>query len=180
MENKELTEEMLNKPNNFGDTVTYTTKMLVSKTLDYDIVLDSGVKLQRDFVWSLEQKQSFIMSMIKGIEIPNIYVYDYSDIDDNQTIKIIDGKQRISTLIDYYNGKFPVVVDGVEYYFDNLHKWLRSRVANRPIKTVIFYGYYDDKISDNDLIDIFTYVNFTGTPQEKSHLDNLLKHRNND
>lgn len=35
---------------------------------------------------------------------------------------------------------------------------------------------YDDPVTDDEMIIIFNFYNFTGTPQEESHRNKLLMH----
>ena len=174
---KELTEDLLNKPSSLDKTnqVTFDVRMFNGRNMDFDVVLKNGLKLQRDLVWTDLQKEQFIISILKGISIPNLYIYRFEDKEGNQTYKVIDGKQRITTLLDFYHGKFSINVLGENYFYEDLHKWLKSRIYTKPLQTVVFYGYYDDEISDKELVDIFNYVNFSGTPQDESHIQNLYK-----
>jgi len=49
-------------------TVFYSMRMLKKYTLDFDVYLPSiGKNLQRPFVWTLEQKQALILSVLKGM-----------------------------------------------------------------------------------------------------------------
>src|SRR6478735_323809 len=66
-------------------------------TIDFDVYLPSKkMNLQRDFVWTLEQKQSLILSFFKGIKIPKLSIIQYQDDSNSNNIvtilKIIDGK----------------------------------------------------------------------------------------
>jgi hypothetical protein len=90
-----------------------------SRKIDMDVYLPTyGKNLQRDLVWTLEQKQAFIIRILRGKIIPDISVIDYRD--KEKPLEIIDGKQRISTIISFYNNEFPIVVEGEEYYYKHL------------------------------------------------------------
>ena len=54
-------------------------------------------EFQRHFRWSLEQKSRFIESVLLGIPIPPIFVGQ----DENGKWELIDGLQRISTLLNF-------------------------------------------------------------------------------
>jgi hypothetical protein len=63
-------------------------------------------------VWSIEKKQLFIDSLLNGFDIPKLYFnempegspYDYA---------VIDGKQRVSTILSFLNDEFPMASDFV-------------------------------------------------------------------
>jgi hypothetical protein len=71
--------------------------------------LDLKAKFQREQVWSTYQKQCLMDSIITNIPIPTIYLWDVKTDDTN--LQIIDGKQRITTILDYFNNKFPMWSD---------------------------------------------------------------------
>src|SRR6478609_5935406 len=74
---------------------------------DFDVFLPSKNKnLQRPLVWSLLQKQELILSILKGVILPPITVLQYKDKrnNDKSIYKVIDGKQRICTIISFIEG----------------------------------------------------------------------------
>lgn len=78
--------------------------------IDWDVKLSNGKALQRDFCWTKEQKNELIISLLKKIKIP---VFTFIIGGENDSIlRVVDGKQRLSTLLDFYNGKFPVCFEG--------------------------------------------------------------------
>ena len=59
-------------------------------------------KYQRKYIWSQEQVENLAISLIRGLPIPPIYVYTNKD---NQR-EILDGQQRMLSLLLYYKGKY--------------------------------------------------------------------------
>ena len=153
----------------------------VKDRVDYDVYLPSiGKNLQRDFVWTLYQKQQFILSILKGINIPDIAVIEefQQSINTNTTIQIIDGKQRISTFFSFVNNEFPVVIFDSEYLYNELDPKTKNMIDRfRFVGTV----YYSDKgdsryfIQDKIKIKWFELLNFSGTPQDETHVNELKK-----
>lgn len=143
--------------------------------LDFDVFLPKyGVNLQRDFVWTLDQKRELIISVLKDVPIGEFTVIRHEGPGKEVTLQIIDGKQRLSALIEFIKGEFSILVDGVEYKYNDLPKevsWEISRYS--PIGTM-YFSYFDEEISDDDKIAIFNHVNFAGTPQDKEHQELLL------
>ena len=68
---------------------------------------------------------------------------------------------------------FPITVDDEDYLFSELPKDIKFMIEHYSPTAQIAYSYYDDKISDDDLIKWFNLLNFAGTEQEKSHKDKL-------
>lgn len=89
-------------------TVTSNTVQLI-----YGMYIKDNLKInrryQRKLVWSIEEKQAFIDSLIKGYPIPLImvskiqnkyYAEDY--------FEVLDGLQRLNAITSFMEGDFPV------------------------------------------------------------------------
>lgn len=142
--------------------------------LDFDVWLPSkGMYLQRGLVWTLEQKQEFIISMLKGIKVPAICAVQIKD-GDVQEFQIIDGKQRLTTAIGFAKGEFPIIWEGQQYYFADLERAAQSEISgDHYFKWDIAYHYPDSPVTDEQKIEWFEQINFTGTPQDVEHLNKL-------
>jgi len=143
--------------------------------LDFDVYLPSKkMNLQRPLVWTLQQKQELIYSILKEIYIPPITAVQHTE-DDNKKIrilKIIDGKQRLTTVIAFYRGEFSIEHDGKQYHFDDLANQAKRLVEN-CFRFDVGYSYYDNPVTDEQLVSWFQMINFAGTPQDKEHMDKL-------
>lgn len=82
-------------------------------------------------VWKQKQKQLLIDSIINGFDIPKFYFHILNDNDINKSKKryaIIDGKQRLSSIIEFINGEYKLANDFI--YFDDASIELRSLTFN--------------------------------------------------
>ena len=71
-------------------------------------------------IWSLEKKQLLIDSLINRYDIPKLYLHKYSREETRKTGKmyaIIDGRQRLETIVRYIEDGFPLGED-FEYLED--------------------------------------------------------------
>jgi hypothetical protein len=72
-------------------------------------------------VWNLEQKQLLIDTIINRFDVPKVYLHRYTrsqEIDGKlYEYSIIDGKQRLTTIWDFIEGKFSLAAD-FEYFAD--------------------------------------------------------------
>ena len=61
-------------------------------------------------VWSIEKKHLFIDSLLNGFDVPKIY---FNELGNNSPRRwaVIDGKQRISTIIGFMDNAFPLAED---------------------------------------------------------------------
>ncbi|MCJ7637786.1 MAG: DUF262 domain-containing protein [Nitrososphaeraceae archaeon] len=58
---------------------------------------------QRNYVWDIKRASKLIESIIIGIPIPQIFLYEES----KNTFLVIDGQQRLMTIYYFINGRFP-------------------------------------------------------------------------
>lgn len=73
--------------------------------LDGTIVMPD---FQRKYVWSKKQVVELIVSFLLNIPIPTLYAYsEYDENEYKEKIYIIDGQQRLTSLLFYYYSIFP-------------------------------------------------------------------------
>lgn len=130
---------------------------------------------QRGFVWTLEQKQLLLESIYQGIECGRILVrkrkWNWLEtmVKKGETevafMDIVDGKQRLHAIIGFMKNKFP---DSCGYYYDDF-----SELAKRKLVSHQLFGYAEagENFSDQDTIEQFLRLNFTGVPQSKEHIE---------
>lgn len=130
---------------------------------------------QRDYVWSLEQKQCLIDSIYNNIEIGKFVVrarsYDWVEKQWETTKEIVgykeivDGKQRLNALITFISGQF---ADSYGNYFSDLS----TRAQNKFMNYMNFaFCELEETATDNDVIDTFLAINHLGAPQSKEHIE---------
>lgn len=134
---------------------------------------------QRDFVWTKEQKQLYIKNLFEGNASIKPTFVEYSETQEDGTRKrvaeVLDGKQRIKALIDFYNNEFDV--EGLYYkdlhhrdqfFFERLNV-VYTRIMNRE-------GRKDLKLETK--IQLFLEINMLGTRMSDEDLkkaQSLLK-----
>ena len=65
---------------------------------------------QRNYVWSTKSRSLLIESFIMNVPIPPIFLYER----DYSFYEILDGKQRISSIVKFYNNEF--ALEGLEVW----------------------------------------------------------------
>lgn len=144
--------------------------------IDWDVYLPTrGKNLQRDFVWTLEQKRELIWSVLIGRHIPHCAIINSINKENEKEDKylIIDGKQRLSSIFDFIDDKFTIIIDDVEYLFSELPKDYQTAINYHYFRYYVVNEPWDTRITDDQKIAWFKFINFAGTPQDKEHLNSL-------
>lgn len=135
----------------------------------YHFGVNMNPDYQRDLVWTLEQKRDLIASIEAGLDIGKfVFVhkkFKYGEPD----YEVLDGKQRLSALIDFYEDRFTYK----EKYFSELSVNDRRRVKEHGILIATIKE--TDKAS---IVNYFVKLNSTGTPVEKKFLESLKQKYN--
>ncbi|HML54901.1 MAG TPA: DUF262 domain-containing protein [Solidesulfovibrio magneticus] len=102
------------------------------------VKLQLGPEYQRRGRWNNEKKSRLIESFIMNIPVPPVFLYEY----ELAHFEVMDGKQRLSTIRDFYSDKFKL--EGLEYWpelegrsYSNLPDTVRSGIDRRYISAII-------------------------------------------
>lgn len=161
--------------------------------IDFDVWLPTyGRNLQRDLCWTPLQKSNLIISIFKGVKIPPLTIVQVRDRKAEYPLvwQIIDGKQRFTTVIGFLRNEFPIVLDWEHpedntFYFKDLplelqHKieWFEFR-ANMVYSNIYYGNDVDERtrarefVTDKDKVELYLYINYSGTQQEQLFMDDL-------
>jgi len=137
----------------------FQIRSLNRKNIDFDVFLPTlGKNLQRGYVWTLQQKRDLIWSIFFERNIPNLSFF-IQEIDGEDFIQVIDGKQRLSTLLDFYNNKFHLEIENGLYYYNDLPKDYKSAIDCFHFNTYVIY----DNLTDQQKVEWFNLINYSGT-----------------
>lgn len=141
-------------------------RMILQIQFDFDVYLPSrDMNLQRPLVWTQEQKKALIESVIVRRYIPPISVlYTVDDV-----YQVIDGKQRLSTIISYLNNEF----EFCGYLYKDLPKEYQGQVNRFDLVANRLLEDYGQEITDDEKVEWFAWINFAGTKQDVEHLNRL-------
>lgn len=129
--------------------------------------LDLAPSFQRRFVWTQEHQEQFIDTILQGYPFPEIYVCQ-GETDIKRIItkqKVIDGQQRLTTIMNYINDSFEKPLKLIKK-FDDLEgeerrKFLEYQIVVRDI----------GQVEDAVVKEIFRRINLT-----KFKLDDIEIH----
>lgn len=139
---------------NIGNGVSTTVQSVDTIITNYEknkINLDAVY--QRDIVWDNDKKSKFIESCLKGI-IPNPLIFNY----ENGNYICIDGKQRITSLVEFFENKFPLEYSGIDYYATKakaLDKEIYDNLKNTNIPVYVYKN-----LTYEEQVDIFHRIQY--------------------
>ena len=119
-------------------------------------------KYQRGYVWTDEDKTRLIDSIFKGVRIGEFVFIENTDKND-WTYEVLDGQQRLTTLIDFVMSRFKYR----GYYWHELSWKDRHEFENLSVAWVELDGKHLDQKANAQ---IFLLTNIAGVPQTEEHL----------
>lgn len=121
--------------------------------------LELSPKFQRRNVWTNAARSYLIDTLLLGLPVPPIYIRVVQNSDRTRTIReVVDGQQRISAILDYVDGKFPLAknieTDASGKRFSQLPIDQQDRILQYPFICEVFHG-----ITDAEVLSIFARLN---------------------
>lgn len=171
------------------DIATYpsdpTLSVLQDMWTDQEIVIPG---FQRGFVWNIKQASALIESFLMGLPVPQVFFY----IDDNKKSLVIDGQQRIMTVVSYFSGYFGAETDSGKRqvfrlsglskespYFNKRFEDLEAR-DQRALKNSVLRVVNIRQLSpirdESSMYHIFERLNTGGTPLKPQEIRNCVFH----
>ncbi len=84
---------------------------------------------QRGKVWSLQKKQLFVDTILKGWKIPKLY-FRLVDADE-QSFECVDGQQRLNAVFEFYDNKLVLPDEAVKKYNGKTYSTLRPEFSDK-------------------------------------------------
>ena len=126
---------------------------------------------QRKDVWKGKQRPELIESILMGIPIPIMYLFETAD----GRKQVVDGRQRITTILDFLNNKFPlrdlkILHDLNGSRFSDLDKKLQGIFEDCQLYVYVIQPPTPERVK----YDIFDRVNRGGTRLNNQEMRNAL------
>ena len=140
--------------------------------------IDISPDFQRHFVWNSSQRSRLIESLLLRIPLPNFYLAE----DEEGRLTVVDGLQRLSTIRDFVNNKFPLrdleyLEEGVRgrYYQDEGNKKGIDKKYFRWFNmTQLSVNVIDPSSPPKVKYDIFKRINTGGRALNNQEIRNCL------
>jgi len=128
---------------------TISTKKFID---DYIYRIDLDADYQREKIWSREDQERLIDSIVQNIDIPKIYLARVQG-NENFDFECIDGKQRMATLLNFFKPEseetpLAVRIAGEKYSYKRLQKelpQLATKIEDYELTFVIYQDLGDEE-----------------------------------
>ena len=139
------------------DTREYPVEVIIDKFLKEEFVIP---KYQRNFVWDdkgTEKMSKFIESILLDLPIPYLFFADDSE---TGKLEIVDGSQRVRTLVKFYNNEFELTdLDVLDLFngfkFEDLSESRQRRFLRKTLRSIEL----TEKASSDVRRDLFARIN---------------------
>ncbi|MBP2304473.1 DUF262 domain-containing protein [Azospirillum melinis] len=163
------------------DTYDITVKQLVDMVAEGQIHVAPAY--QRHFVWDDVRQSNLIESIFLGIPIPSLFMAT----NDDSTWEVIDGLQRVTTLINFVRPVFrsgitdisqeTLTISGIEkvkslnkFSFEELPDTLKLSFLTRPIRITVLNDLSDFQVR----FDLFERLNTGGIVLHEQEIRNCV------
>lgn len=98
---------------------------------------------QRELVWNFSKRALLVDSMITGLIVPPVFLAK-----EGGKLLVIDGGQRLQSMVGFARGEFTVQLDGIRTYYRDLPRELRARFDGYPLGVVTIQEATDDELRE--------------------------------
>lgn len=133
--------------------------------------MDLNAPYQRDYVWTDKEQQEFLYSIFHNLPLGHVAIIDRdSYIEGVPNYEVVDGKQRITTLLKFFDNEIAYRVDGVDVFYKDLDIVTQRQVKHKtlPYQQLI-------NVTEKDKLEYFYLVNFSGVPQSEEHRIKIIE-----
>lgn len=123
---------------------------------------------QRNYIYGDGKRDvAVINSLLNGYPLGLFYFVE-TGATETQTLEVLDGQQRITSIGRFVTGKFAIVRNGKEHTFSSLPKNERDRINNSELLVYVCEG------TETEIKEWFQTVNLQGVPLEAQELRNAI------
>ncbi|UIW12636.1 MAG: hypothetical protein [Enterobacter phage ENC19] len=133
--------------------------------------LDLNPSYQRPYVWTQKEQDAFLTTLISGFPCGIIAIAVDSQFNETHWVEVIDGKQRLTTIIKVYEGEIGIPMpDGSRLFWDEM-----PRHEQRAFENISLPALGLDECTKKDRLEFFIKLNFAGVPQSQEHMNRVLE-----
>ena len=134
-----------------------------------DKELSLNPHFQRGPVWSAQARSYLIDSILRGYPVPKLLLRTKIDRDNRRTVRdVVDGQQRLRTIIDFNQGKFILGPKAKEFAgssYQDLSNELKDQFLSYKLTCEQLWN-----ADDEDVLEVFVRINSYSIPLTEPEL----------
>jgi len=135
----------------------YTVEFITAKLRDDEYYVP---EYQRELVWKPETQSRFIESLLMGLPIPYLFLWQADD----GRLEIVDGSQRMRTMLRFMNDelvltKMDLLPELKGFRFSDLERSRQRKFGNRNVRGIVL----DNSVEQVTRTEMFYRINTGGT-----------------
>jgi hypothetical protein len=135
----------------------YTVEFLADKVRQDEYYVPP---YQRELVWPDDKQSRFIESLLMGLPIPFLFLWQADD----GRLEIVDGSQRLRTMVRFLDGdlklqKLQQLPELNGFYVDDLERSRQRKISARSIRGIVL----DNLVDEATRTEMFNRINTGGT-----------------
>lgn len=124
---------------------------------------------QRNFLYNKQGKEKAVIdSILKGYPLGLIYFAVGEDENGNVRYEVLDGQQRLTSILRFVTNKFAVMTETGEHFFNSLPKEQQELILNTTLLIYICEG------TETEIKEWFKTINISGIPLADQELRNAV------
>lgn len=133
--------------------------------------LDLNPAYQRGLVWTLKQKQAYIMALLKErVKLQTVLILTKTR-EKEDYFEVLDGKQRLNSIFEFIDNEYPLETGE---YFDDLSEKDMNAITE-PLSIMKRIYCYDAEVPLDFKLEYFLEINALGTKMSDEHLEKVEK-----
>lgn len=171
-------EKVIAENNRFGNIIDWNGHIIEKSIINGQLLnfylkneegnINLSPEYQRDFVWTLKQKQEYIMALLKSrAEIRPVFIQEFDG--ENEKFEVVDGKQRLNSIFGFINDEFSLE-DGT--FFSQLSEKDVKKILRFNVEYTRFIS-FTDKIPYDFKLELFLELNAKGTEMSKEQINKV-------
>ena len=133
--------------------------------------LDLNPDYQRGLVWTLKQKQAYIMALLKEkVKLQTVLILTKTR-EREDCFEVLDGKQRLNSIFEFIDNVYPLETGE---YFDDLSEKDMNAITE-PLSIMKRIYCYDTEVPLDFKLAYFLEINALGTKMSDEHLEKVEK-----
>jgi hypothetical protein len=135
----------------------FTTEYLAGKVRNEEYYVP---EYQRELRWDERQQSRFIESLLMGLPIPFVFLWQAPD----GRLEIVDGSQRLRTIVRFLDGELPLrdlelLPESNGFRFLDFERSRQRKFENQAMRGIVL----DNSVSDETRTEMFNRINTGGT-----------------